>query len=164
MNAISSYEASSKTRTRRQSHVAHQALTAASSKVAPARRAIHPDLAVRARQQDEFLRRLHRFSPLFDGAYGARKRHADRVGETFRSLRSAAADEGEGEAETEAEGATLPTHMLSAALQIYDADVETVEGVVDALKGDATVARGFDRRGLAMAADVAQATDGAEEG
>ena len=54
--------------------------------------------------------------------------------------------------------------MLSAALQIYDADVETVEGVVDALKGDATVARGFDRRGLAMAADVAQATDGAEEG
>ena len=76
MNAISSYEASSKTRTRRQSHVAHQALTAASSKVAPARRAIHPDLAVRARQQDEFLRRLHRFSPLFDGAYTiTRARH-----------------------------------------------------------------------------------------
>ena len=141
MNAIASFDPNAANHRRRSTLSPRR--PSLQGRVAPAKRAIHPLLVGKFRACDALLRRMNRFSPLFDGAFGARRRHLDRIGETFDTLRDGAA--------------TVPPEKLALALTLYDVEDDVRLGVLDALAGEAR--GGVDEATLAVAADVAQATE-----
>jgi hypothetical protein len=143
MNAIASFDPNAANHRRRSTLSPRDRRPSLQGRVAPAKRAIHPLLVGKFRACDALLRRMNRFSPLFDGAFGARRRHLDRIGETFDTLRDGAS--------------TVPPEKLALALTLYDVEEDVRLGVLDALAGEAR--GGVDEATLAVAADVAQATE-----
>ena len=85
MNAIASFDPNAANHRRRSTLSPRR--PSLQGRVAPAKRAIHPLLVGKFRACDALLRRMNRFSPLFDGAFGARRRHLRHCGNARSSPR-----------------------------------------------------------------------------
>ena len=113
--------------------------------VSPFVSGVHPGLCHGIRLSDGLLGRLSRFSPVFEGAVVARRRHLERVREVFDTLRGAEA--------------LLTTSKLPTALEMYDMPRAPVAGAISSVCGDGEIEAGVDFETCLAAVDVALTAD-----